>query len=221
MTGSKAQAGSAAGLIPFDEALCPGVLGTRRAVAALHALRDDAMLYGFDLRPCSGYRSFERQAAIIDGKWCGRRPVLDENESPMDVSVMSPEKRLCEILRFSALPGFSRHHFGTDFDIYAPNLLPEGYKLELTACEYAPGSCFYELGLYLEANLSRFGFIRPFTGKGHCAAEPWHISFFPEAECLIAAFDLKTALAALDALDVPWSKTACEYAKAHFASLFS
>lgn len=208
-------------LTAFDEVLCPKIRGTVAAVKALHSLRNSALASGFDLIPCSGWRSFERQAAIIDAKWNGLRPVLDADEHHISLDGLSPEEKLQAILRFSALPGFSRHHFGTDFDIYAANLLPKGQKLELTAREYADGMYFHEFGIWLEANLERHGFIRPFTGFGRCAPEPWHISYISEAECFIAGFDLEAGIEALKKLNFPWSEVACAYARGHFTELFS
>ncbi len=61
------------------------------------------------------------------------------------------------ILRWSALPGGSRHHWGCDFDVYARNLLPPGTQLQLEPWEYLEGHqlAFYQ---WVEANLDSFGF---------------------------------------------------------------
>lgn len=208
-------------LVAFDEKFCPGIRGTPAAVGALAALRRAALDAGFDLMPCSGWRSFERQAGIIDAKWNGTRPVLDANEKPVSIALLAPADKLREILRYSALPGFSRHHFGTDFDIYAANLLPSGQRLELTAHEYDRGMYFHDFGVWLSSSLERFGFVRPFTGLGHCAVEPWHISYFIEAERCVAGFDLEAGIRAIAALNLPWSEVACAYVREHGEELFS
>ncbi len=135
---------------------------TEGAWEALHDLQADAVKHGFWVQPCSAFRSFARQGAIVEGKFTGARPILDRNEQPLQTLPSDPIARLRAILLFSALPGCSRHHFGSDFDIYDPHLLPAGQKLKLTAKEYAQGSYFYELGLYLQESLSRFGFARPY-----------------------------------------------------------
>ena len=121
----------------------------RDVAKALPDLFSDAFDKGFELRIASAYRSFYKQFKIFDDKFKGKRPVLDANENPMDISSLSDEQKVLEIIRFSAIPGFSRHHFGTDLDIYAVNLLPEGKQLELTAREYQKGNYFYKLGQYL------------------------------------------------------------------------
>ena len=44
-----------------------------------------------------------------------------------------------QILRWSALPGGSRHHWGTEIDIFDPDLLPQGQSLQLEPWEYESG----------------------------------------------------------------------------------
>lgn len=129
---------------------------------ALQALCEDAQREGLVIAPCSAFRSFARQAKIVSAKYQGLRPILDENEQPLDPMPPEGVARLRAILHFSALPGCSRHHWGADFDIFAPNLLPEGQNLQLTAHEYEQGSYFYELGCYLNERLAQFGFTRPY-----------------------------------------------------------
>lgn len=187
-----------------------------RAWEALEALCDDAARQGYVIVPCSAYRSFERQAAIVSAKFLGERPILDEKEKPLNpLPPLGPE-RLRAILRFSALPGCSRHHWGSDFDIFAPNLLPEGQDLELTAREYEKGSYFYELGQYLRANLALFGFVRPYcpslksTNKRHASKwqmgiEPWHISHEESAAPWAKAYDPELALHYLENSDLPFA----------------
>lgn len=195
------------------------LMADRDAAKALGPLFQDAYEQGFELRIASAYRSFYKQFKIFDDKFKGKRPVLDENEQPIDISFLSDEQKVLEIIRFSAIPGFSRHHFGTDFDVYASNLLPEGKELELTAREYARGNYFYPLGQYLANNLQKFGFSRPFNGKGTVAFEPWHISFTKKADVFTKAFNLDFALEYLTSFNEPWVKYAASYAKEHYRDL--
>lgn len=193
----------------------------RDAAKALLDLFSDAFDKGFELRIASAYRSFYKQFKIFDDKFKGKRPVLDANENPMDISSLSDEQKVLEIIRFSSIPGFSRHHFGTDFDIYAVNLLPEGKQLELTAREYQKGNYFYKLGQYLSQNLNKFGFKRPFNRKGTIAFEPWHISFSKKADECIDAFPVDFALEYLISFNEPWVKYAVSYAKEHYKELLA
>lgn len=150
------------------------------------ALQEAAKEAGFNLKIASGFRSFERQSLIWNNKYSGKTPLLDKNESPLCASKLSELEKLYTILHWSALPGASRHHWGTDFDIYDPTLLPHGEKLQLTCTEYQSSGYFFELSNWLSDNMLRFGFYRPYqTYQGGVANEPWHISFRPIAEnCL-------------------------------------
>ena len=85
---------------------------------------------GFNLQVASSWRSFERQLAIWNGKWRGA-PLLDADNQPLDALQLGDMERLHAIPRWSALPGTSRHHWGTDLDIYDPDCLPAGTKLAL------------------------------------------------------------------------------------------
>ncbi|MGN0901914.1 MAG: M15 family metallopeptidase, partial [Succinivibrio sp.] len=195
------------------------LLADRDAVKALGALFEDAYKNHFELRIASAWRSFYRQFKIFDDKFKGKRAVLDENENVIDISSLSDREKVLAIVRFSAVPGFSRHHFGTDFDIYAVNLLPEGKELELTAREYEKGNYFYPLGSYLKGNLAKFGFIRPYTGNGSVGFEPWHISYKKKADEFIKAFDVNKALDYLSEFKEDWVPYALEYAKEHYRDL--
>jgi LAS superfamily LD-carboxypeptidase LdcB len=181
-----------------------GFQGTNKALEALSALIKAAAADGLSLAIASSYRSFERQLLIFNDKFTGKRQVLDAHEKPLDLSTFTISAKCEAILRFSAIPGMSRHHFGTDFDIYSPSLLPKGQKLQLTAWEYDKGQYFYPLGQWLLENLEKYGFYRPFDGSGHIAYEPWHISYKQEAELFIKAYEVKELIAYLRTLNFAW-----------------
>ena len=188
-------------------------MADKDAIAALQKLCEDALKKGIELTVASAHRSFYRQFKIFDDKFKGKRAVLDENELPQDISNLTDEEKVRAIMRFSAVPGLSRHHFGTDFDIYAKNLLPAGKTLELTSREYNKDNYFYPLGQYLANNLQRFGFSRPYTGKGRIAYEPWHISYTKKATEYLMAYDIMEVIAYLSSFHEPWVKYAINYAK--------
>ncbi|MCR5535970.1 MAG: M15 family metallopeptidase [Succinivibrio sp.] len=203
-------------------ALQEHILGYASALRDLELLFAAAKKAGFELAVASGWRSFDRQLKIFDEKFRGIRTVLDAEEKPLDLSTLPDnQQKIQAITRFSALPGFSRHHFGTDFDIYAPNLLPEGQSLELTAREYQQGNYFYPLGLWLEDNLSKYGFSRPYSGKGFIAYEPWHISHLQSAQLFLNAFKLDEAVSYLQSLTYNWSEDAALYGRQHGLQLLA
>lgn len=131
---------------------------------------------GFKMEIASGFRDFSRQRAIWNGKFSGELPILDSDLQPLNKSALSDEEKLMAILRWSALPGGSRHHWGCDFDVYARNLLPKGTALQLEPWEYLDGHQ-HEFYLWLKAHLDEFGFFFPYKEDlGGVAIEPWHIS---------------------------------------------
>jgi len=138
---------------------------------------------GFDLMPQSSFRDFSRQLTIWNGKFSGQRPMVDASGRPVDVRGLSAPERVEAILLWSALPGASRHHWGTDVDLIDARATPPGYRVQLAPEEFAPGGPYAPLGEWLEVNAARFGFFRPFRGVlSGVQAEPWHFSFAPVAE---------------------------------------
>jgi hypothetical protein len=82
------------------------------------------------------------------------------------------------ILVWSAVPGASRHHWGSEVDVYDRAAMPEGYRVKLLPEEYATGGVFERLAAWLDENLDRFGFFRPYDrDRGGVYPEPWHISY--------------------------------------------
>ncbi|MGL5948024.1 MAG: M15 family metallopeptidase [Aeromonas sp.] len=178
---------------------------TPNTAAAFNDLQVKAAYHGFNLQAVSCWRSFERQLAIWNAKWRGERPVVDDQGQPLDMRQLSELARLHAILRYSALPGTSRHHWGTDLDVYDPDLLPYDTKLALEPWEYEEGGHFSELCEWLVEWMSDFGFHQPYPkpelAEGESAAagvgyEPWHLSFtFEAAECVLDPEALRHCLA--------------------------
>lgn len=149
--------------------------------AAFERLRRAAAQQGIDLAVASGCRNFERQLSIWNRKASGQLPVLDEAGCPLDLSALPDQEKVFAILRWSALPGASRHHWGTDCDVYDRAALPPGYQVQLTRAE-ADG-LFANLHRWLDQRIAAGeaeGFFRPYDqDRGGIAPEPWHLSYEP------------------------------------------
>lgn len=173
-------------------------------VGPLHALCDRAAVAGLALRVASGFRSFERQLAIWNAKARGERPVLDDRGRPRDVRTLGDRERMYAILRWSALPGASRHHWGTDIDVWDASAVAADYRLQLVAGEYAPGGPFFALHTWLEQELGAgTQFFRPYaTDAGGVAPEPWHLSFAPVAREFEARLSPQLLRDAIEAADI-------------------
>ena len=146
-------------------------------------LKNHAQHDGISLSIASGFRDFDRQLSIWNLKFSGELPVKDKNNHTIDLTTLSDYEKVCAIMTFSALPGASRHHWGTDIDVYATNLLPKENTLQLEAWEYQKDGYFYPLSLWLKEHMSSYQFFFPYRqDNGGIAIEPWHLSFRPIAD---------------------------------------
>lgn len=159
----------------------------RDVVAPLQQLIAAAALDGFDLAVASGYRSFERQLQIWNDKAQGVRPVFDAAGELLDIEALDERQRVYAILRWSALPGGSRHHWGCDLDIFDRAAVAADYRVQLIDEEVYGQGVFARMHNWLDQRItshSACGFYRPYTGDtGACliAAERWHLSYQPLA----------------------------------------
>jgi LAS superfamily LD-carboxypeptidase LdcB len=152
------------------------------AVASFLAMRDAAADAGIQITAPSGFRDFATQLNIWNRKWRGERPLLSRQGLPLDRLKLVDAEMVDVILTWSAIPGGSRHHWGTDVDVIDAAAMPDGYKPRLVSEEYAADGVFGRLNAWLDANLARFGFFRPYgTDRGGVCPEPWHISYAPVA----------------------------------------
>jgi LAS superfamily LD-carboxypeptidase LdcB len=162
-------------------------------VEPVKKLKEAAALAGFELSLCSSFRSFDSQLAIWNAKAMGTRPVLDSQSRVMDISKLAPKELMYSILRWSALPGLSRHHWGTDFDVFDLKQMPKGYQLKLVPEEFEGDGYFAPLHCWLDDNLSKFGFFRPYAQDlGGVSPERWHVSYSPVAQKYFKALKFET-----------------------------
>lgn len=119
---------------------------TPRAAAAWRRMHTAAAEDGITLLPISGFRSVARQTRIIREK-------------------LAAGKRIGDILRFVAAPGYSEHHAGRALDIGSAR------HPELDA-----GFARTREFKWLARHARRFGFRLSYPrGNRHCIGyEPWH-----------------------------------------------
>lgn len=179
---------------------------------------------GFILKVASSYRSFERQLLIWNNKARGLRPVLNDAGEIIDINMLSARDKVFAILRWSALPGASRHHWGTDIDVYDASRIIADYQLQLTVAETQGDGPFAEFHRWLseELFLSNSNFYRPYTeDRGGVAPEPWHLSYAPLATIFsrqltqellrqqLEQVDIELKQAVLDNLDEIYQRFIC------------
>jgi len=126
------------------------------------------------IKIASATRSFDYQKGIWNNKWSGITIVDGQN---LAKSVPDQSERFKKILEYSAAPGTSRHHWGTDIDIN--DATPEYFEGE-------KGGEIYE---WLAKNAWAYGFCQPYNQKGNerqtgYNEEKWHWSYLPIAGTL-------------------------------------
>jgi LAS superfamily LD-carboxypeptidase LdcB len=142
-------------------------------------MRDAAYLDKIELKIASAARNFNYQKNIWNNKWTGITLVNGKN---LAKSIPDSLERFIKILEYSAAPGTSRHHWGTDIDINDAN--PEYFESKL-------GKETYE---WLVKNALLFGFCQPYNlkksntenslpaGRQGYNEEKWHWSYLPLAK---------------------------------------
>ena len=163
--------------------VCKNIFIHHQLVNPLNELKSEAANYGFNLCVCSGYRSFAQQASIWNGKLSGQRDVLGSNGKVLRLEGLSDLQKIEAILRWSALPGASRHHWGSDIDVFDGAAMPNNYQLRLVPEETIEGGMFAPMHAWLDKKLdSNNGFFRPYNiDNGGLAPERWHLSYAPIA----------------------------------------
>lgn len=156
----------------------------RQMLEPLLFLAERAANSGFTFKVASSYRSFDRQLMIWNNKARGLRPVLNDAGEAIDINSLSARDKVFAILRWSALPGASRHHWGTDIDVYGSTYIDPEYQLQLTVAETQGDGPFAEFHCWLDDELAQGNsdFFRPYAqDRGGIAPEPWHLSYAPLA----------------------------------------
>lgn len=173
------------------------------AVTSFLAMRDAAALVGIDLQLRSGFRDFATQLLIWNRKWRGERTLFGRDGVPLRHAELNPDELLDAILLWSAIPGGSRHHWGSDIDVIDTAAVPAGYKVELVPVEYAADGIFASLSTWLDSNAADFGFFRPYrTDRGGFNPEPWHLSYAPVSMRALESLSLATLRRVLEHSDI-------------------
>lgn len=144
----------------------------KQAYQAFSQMHQAAKNEGVNLVILSATRTFNAQKSIWEKKW-----IRD------DYKKFPPAQRVKEIMKYSSMPGTSRHHWGTDIDINS---------LENKYFNSQEGKKVYD---WMVKNASKFGFVQTYTnkvnGRTGYEEEKWHWSYMPVAGPMLEAY-LKT-----------------------------
>lgn len=168
----------------------------KKCINDFNAMCSAALEDGIDIGIASSFRSFDRQRVIWNSKFEGKMPILDANETPINIYDHSEQELVLAILNYSAIPGFSRHHWGSDVDVFDVSQLPHDYELQLVDSEYNQFGIFRNLDNWLNIFAEQYGFYRPFMDPNKAVSmERWHLSHKPTAAIYLQ--EIKTHLPAL------------------------
>ena len=153
----------------------------QNTLIAFNKMREAALEDGIDIKIVSGFRDFERQMLIWNNKY---KKYTTEYK-------LSPTKAIEEIIRFSTIPGTSRHHWGTEIDIIDAS--DEKYKDEedVLLTEKYENGIFTKLKRWMDVNSERFGFYLTYVNDKNRKGfeyEPWHYSYKPVSVELLNIF---------------------------------
>ena len=133
--------------------------------------------------------------AVRQAGFDGELALLDAEGNPMERPA-DEEELMYAILTWSALPGASRHHLGTDIDVVDGKACPPGYEVQLTPAECT--GMFAKFHAFLDerfGSATSFGFDRVFVpGRGKIRPEGWHIAHLPTSRKRLESFSLETTV---------------------------
>jgi len=143
---------------------------------AFQKMSEAAKKDGVNLLIISATRNFDSQKTIWDNKWNGKIKVEGKNLT----TISDLKNRAKLILLYSSMPGTSRHHWGTDFDL---NSLDNNYFSS------GDGLKIYQ---WLTTHASEYGFCQPYSSKANGRTgyeeEKWHWSYLPLSKLFLEEY---------------------------------
>lgn len=150
----------------YTDLSAPNAHIQKRTYNAFIRMYEAALKEGVRLKVTSASRNYFIQRIIWEQKW-------------MASSVREGAGRVKSILSYNAIPGTSRHHWGTELDFISP---------KLPFWESAYGKKVYA---WLKKNAWKYGFYQPYTaceGRKGYREEKWHWSYAPLSRIYTSAY---------------------------------
>ena len=164
------------------------ILLEKETYSAFIKMKDAAEKDGIVIKLVSGFRDFYRQQMIWNNKY---------KKFTNEFSLDGPTA-IKEIIRFSTIPGTSRHHWGTEIDVIDKNF--ENEKDLLISKKYEIGGIFSSLKRWMDENSKSFGFYIVYDDDSKRPGfeyEPWHYTYKPVSDLYQKEFlklDLKSII---------------------------
>jgi LAS superfamily LD-carboxypeptidase LdcB len=150
-----------------------------KAYKAFLQMRDCALEQGINIQIVSGYRSFDRQLSIWNNKF----------EKFKEYSLTDAEV-INKVTNYSAIPGTSRHHWGTELDIIDENSTVKSTGL-LNHNNFEKNGAFYKMHKWLKENAHQFDYHIVYSkdkSRTGFMYEPWHYSYAPVSKKLLKKY---------------------------------
>lgn len=148
------------------------------AYISFKKMQAEALKSNIKIGVVSSYRSFAHQKRIWERKFKSNQ-----------TKGLLPAINISKIIEYSTIPGTSRHHWGTDIDIYQTNVMqPRGLLLE---SNFHNNGAFCKLKEWMDIHAKDYGFYLSYTDlpnrKGF-KYEPWHYSYKPLSSQYLKAY---------------------------------
>lgn len=150
----------------------------KNAAEAFEKMQAAALKDGVKLFSVSSHRNFNAQLRIWNSKYDKFKKQGFKGKEVIE-----------KIIEYSAFPGASRHHWGTDLDISDLNVQQPGDPLNPK--HFLEGGIYHKMYAWMQKNANDFGFYEAYTNdkkrKGF-KFEPWHYSYKALSKPLLFEF---------------------------------
>jgi len=161
----------------------PGLYGNgykvlKRVNEAFLDMNSAARKSGLSVRVVSSYRSFNHQNLIWTRKYKRYRS-----------RQLSPQTAVNYNIRYTAIPGSSRHHWGTEIDVVDGTVKTSQYPLNTK--HYHGNGIYKSFREWMDDNAYKYGFYRVYTNdhtRRGFRYEPWHYSFAELAKPMLKEY---------------------------------
>ena len=151
----------------------------KEAYQAFVKMKKAALKDSIKIKVVSSFRSYSDQNRIWKSKYlCYTK------------QGMTPQQAIAKIIEYSAIPGTSRHHWGTDIDII-DGAVKKPSEDVLQAKFFENNQAYAKLKKWLDKNANTYGFYLVYTDDPNRKGfkyEPWHYSYAPISKPMLQAY---------------------------------
>jgi len=150
----------------------------KRVNEAFLDMNSAARKSGLSVRVVSSYRGFNHQNLIWTRKYNRYRSRQLSSQTAVNYNI-----------RYTAIPGSSRHHWGTEIDVVDGTVKTSQYPLNTK--HYHGNGMYKSFREWMDDNAHKYGFFRVYTNdytRRGFRYEPWHYSFAELAKPMLKEY---------------------------------